>query len=66
MNLNYSNLVRTWNVNGETVEVKTTMTGTFWGVFKNGQKVTDFMNCEGSCAPILVRNELKKHGVTNF
>ncbi len=66
MKLNFTNLVRNWNINGVSFEVKTTSTGIFWGVFRDGQKITDFMNCQGSCASMLVRAELKKHGITNF
>ena len=63
MKLDYSNTIRTWDLGGTTVEIKTTMTKTFWAVFKNGQKITDFMNCKGSCAPTLVRAELAKLGI---
>lgn len=63
MKLNYTRTIRTWTLNGKTYEIRTTDTSVFWGIFENGKKLTDFMNCQGSCAPKLIREFAAAKGI---
>ena len=61
MALDYNRTIETFNHNESVYEIKVTSpTNIYWGIFKDGKKLTDFMNCQGSCAPQLIQEYFKK------
>jgi hypothetical protein len=55
--MKYSHTIRSFEHNGATIEIKRDDVAVFYAIYKDGAKVTDFMNCKGKLATSSTRSK---------